>query len=148
MFLVKASQADIKTRMVDNKFPVLIAAFYALSAFGQWFFMPKSMPATSVAAQVVFAAGMGFLLLVVTVGLEKVQKRELFGGGDIKIISATTLFLTIEAFMVAMLVSCVLFVLGAVVERRKFSSWTGITLPFVPFWTAGFVVAVALTYLL
>ena len=148
LILIKASRVDIKTREVPNKFPVGIVFMFALSAFGSWFVMPESMPITSIATQFVLAIGIGLLLLVVTVGIEKVQNAELFGGGDIKVIAATTLFLSVESFMAAMLASCILFVVGALFERRKFDSWSSVTLPFVPFWTAGFMAAIVATYVL
>ena len=147
LFLIKASGEDVRTRTVSNSFPMVIAVIFAFFAFGQWFFMPESMPITSIATQVVFAIGVGLLLLVVTVGIEKVQNAELFGGGDIKIIAATALYLQVETFMAAMLVSCVLFVLGAFVQRRKFDSWAEIALPFVPFWTAGFAIVAVMSYI-
>ena len=148
LILVKASSVDVKTREVPNKFPIAIVFIFALSAFGAWLFMPESMPLTAIATQFVLAIGIGLLLLVVIVGIEKVQNTELFGGGDIKIIAVCTLFLTIETFMAAMLVSCILFSFGAFFERRKFDSWSSVTLPFVPFWTAGFMVAMVVAHLL
>ena len=148
ILLVKASQQDIRTRTVANKFPLSIAVIFGLAAFGQWFIMPESMPLTSIATQVVFAIGIGLVMLVVTVGLEHVQHKELFGGGDIKIVAATSLFLEVDAFMAAMLVACVLMLLGALSKRAKGNSFLEITLPFVPYWTAGFLIAIVLTYIL
>ena len=147
LLLLKASKEDVRTRTVANKFPIVIALIFALSSVGAWFFMPEAMPLTLIATQVVFALGIGLLLLVVTVGLEKVQHTEIFGGGDIKIIAATTLFLEVSAFMATMLVSCVLFLFGALTQRRKFDSWAEVALPFVPFWTAGFAVVTVLSYI-
>ena len=144
--LVKASQEDVRTRTVANKFPILIAVVFALSAAGQMYFMPETMPLTSIATQVVFAVGIGILFLVVTVGLEKVQHKELFGGGDIKVVAATTLFLSAESLLAAMLIACVLMILGALFKKAKGESFTEIVLPFVPLWTAGFMIAVVLTY--
>ena len=146
--LVKASQQDVRTRTISNKFPISIVVVFAISAFGQWFFMPESMPLTAIATQVVFAIGIGLVMLVVTVGLEKVQQKELFGGGDIKVVAATSLFLEVDALMAAMLVTCVLMLLGALSKRAKGNSFLEITLPFVPYWTAGFLIAIVLTYIL
>ena len=144
--LFKASKADVKTREVSNKFPLAIAAIFAISSFGSWFFKPETAPSSSIAAQVVFAIGIGLLLLVITVALEKIWNKELFGGADIKMIAATTLFLNTEALMVAMLVACVLFLLVSICKLKKFNSWRNVTLPFMPFWTVGFAITCAMLH--
>ena len=142
--LISASKADLQRRMVSNGYPIALALVYALSAFGQHLLMQQSLPLISIGTQFVFAISIGVFLLVVTVGLEKVQHKELFGGGDIKIVSATCLFLTVEMLMISMLTSCVLFVIGSFLKQQERKSWTSVTLPFVPFWTVGFVLSIVL----
>lgn len=146
--LISASASDVKTREVSNGHVFGIVAIFALASFGAWFLFPESMPLTSIATQFVFAIGIGFFLLVVTVGIEKVMDKEIFGGADIKVVAATCLFLDAESLMAAMIVACASMLVASVFERRKFASWSAVTLPFVPFWTAGFAVGVVLTHVL
>ena len=135
--LIGASKADLKTREIPNLCPILIVAIFAVQNLFLLFFVRKSFSTTDTLAQIVFALGILIVLLVVTVGFEKIQNKELFGGGDIKLVGATCLFLTFEAFSTSLLIACCLEVLVSVFKKLRGQNFCDITLPFAPFWTIG-----------
>ncbi len=135
--LFGASKSDIKTREIPNCYPMFIVAIFAVENALVWAFSRKSFSTTDTASQVVFALGILIVLLVVTVGFEKIQNKELFGGGDIKLVGSTCLFLTFEALAISLLIACFLQVMVSIFKKVKGQNFSEITLPFAPFWTIG-----------
>ena len=141
--LICASKQDIKTRKVSNIIPVTIVLIFALTCVATWFLSRKSISTTDIFSQVAFAVGMLIVLLVVTVGIEKIMGKDMFGGGDIKLVCAACLFLNIETLPIAVLTTSILELCYALFKRAKGQQFSEITYPFAPFWTIGIFVAFA-----
>lgn len=78
-----------------------------------------------------FAVALG-LLLVVTV-FEKLAKREAMGGGDIKLIFATGIFLGWQKNLLCLFVSCILgIIFGAVTQKKRETQADAKIFPFGP----------------
>jgi len=65
------------------------------------------------------AAVLLVLLLAVTLVTEKVMKREVLGGGDIKIIAVTGLYLGVKAGLINLVLICIAGLIYFAVSRRN-----------------------------
>lgn len=81
--------------------------------------------------------GIAVPLLLIVIAFEKVKKKEAMGGGDIKLIFVTGLYLGIGGNFLCLMVSCFLGVLLAMVLGKK----TDMAIPFGPAIGAGAVLA-------
>lgn len=79
-----------------------------------------------------------FALLAATLILEKILKRDVLGGGDIKLLVVFALYLSWAEMLLALLTACLLGLLWAALRSREKA------IPFGPFLTAGCMLTVAL----
>ena len=79
-------------------------------------------------------------LLILVLLAEKLMKRELMGGGDIKLMFALALYLSWAQLLLTLLAGCAAGLVFAALARKK----PGAALPFGPFLAAGSLVTVCL----
>lgn len=88
--------------------------------------------------RIALACAVPAVLLGLVLGLEKLQGREVMGGGDIKLLFALALYLSWAELLLGLLAACVLGLLAAVLAGKK----RGAAVPFGPFLSAGMLAAV------
>lgn len=75
-----------------------------------------------------------FALIVFTFAAERLFKRYLFGGGDIKLVSVTTLFLGVHGMLVAVFFACMVSLIYALANLAR-------GIPFAPCMLCGSLIA-------
>ena len=147
------ARSDLKTRMVSNAVPIaLISIFFvgkiclliALFCFGK-FKSGTDFQTTAIQEFVIplaRAACIFLLFLLLTLILEKLRKKEMFGGADIKILAASSLYLSLESFAIALTIACSLIIVIAI-SRRSTRSLNA-TFPFVLYYFVGYAFVVIL----
>ena len=124
--LLALSLADAAKRIIPNGFLIALAANRVL-----WFFLRREE--WSVGLDVLKAFIVPAVLLVLVLLAEKLLKREVMGGGDIKLLFALALYLTWTQLMLTLLAGCLAGLVFAAIARRK----RGTPMPFGPFLAAG-----------
>ena len=158
--LALAARRDYLTREVIDAYPLSLVGLFLLgkvACIGAFFLCGKTMSGTDlqtdwqtlllteIAAPVIRAAFVFAILLALTLLLEKVCKREMFGGADIKILGTSALYINVEQFLLALLIACVSLIVIAITCKNKRGLRS--TFPFVVYYCVGysFVVACLLT---
>ena len=80
-------------------------------------------------------------VLLVTLLMEVILKKEVFGGGDIKLLFVIGLYLDLVECLLMLLVACVLGIIGGVAVMKKSKAGGSAVFPFGPCLAAGSVVA-------
>lgn len=88
-----------------------------------------NMVAGALSSLAVFA-----ILLIFTFTAERLLKRYIFGGGDIKLVAASTLFLGINGMLVAVFFACVISLIYALANLAR-------GIPFAPCMLCGSLIA-------
>ena len=130
--LLALSLADAARRIIPDALLLALAANRLL-----WLVLLRENPAEA-ALGILTACAVPALLLALVLAAEKVSRREVMGGGDIKLLFALALYLGWAELLLALLASCLLGLLWAALAGRR----RGAAVPFGPFLTAGAVCAV------
>lgn len=134
-FLSFAVINDIKARIIPNW-----VVFGTLSIWLVWqvlslFVADRAAILIGAFSDLIGALTVFAILLVFTVLAEKVSRRYLFGGGDIKLVSASALFLGVEGVAVALFFACGISLIYAVAKLPK-------GIPFAPCMLCGSLMAI------
>ena len=147
------ARSDLKTRMVSNVVPLVLIIFFFVEKIilvGTFFYFGKFKSGTdfqTIAIQefitpLARAVCIFLLFLLLTLTLEKLRKKEMFGGADIKILAASSLYLTLEYFAIALIIACSLIIVIAISRRSTRS--LNMTVPFVLYYFVGYAFVVIL----
>lgn len=85
--------------------------------------------------------GVGFLLLIIFVLLEKVLKKEVIGGGDLKLIISTGLFLGWQLMLLGIFIGSIVACLVELPLSKNEKIRENHRLPFGPYLVVGFIVS-------
>ena len=80
-------------------------------------------------------------VLLLTLLMEAILKKEALGGGDIKLLFVLGIYLGLGNCLLMLLVACILGIIGAAITMSKWSEEGSIAIPFGPYLAAGSVVA-------
>lgn len=125
-----AVSTDIKKRTIPNWVifgTVLLWAIWQVALFSIG--ANPDVFARAISACLVFAG-----LFVFTIAAEKLFDRYLFGGGDIKLVAASTLFLGVNGMLVAVFFACLVSLLYALAKLPQ-------GIPFAPCMLCGSLIA-------
>lgn len=136
IILTIASVQDIKTRTISNIFPVLILLTIVAEVVTSRWISPD--PGLDVFKRISFGCVFTVLLILITLFLERMFRREMLGGGDIKILGALSFFTTLSNILYILLIACIVGGLYGLISKKNF--------PFVPFITVGYAVIYSLNY--
>ncbi len=143
--LIYGSIIDIKRRSVSNLLILAIASIWII--FNIYICMIGRINVYSILLQVLQAAIIFAILLLLTCFIEKISKTSMLGGGDIKLLSSLSLYLGAVDFLVMMLVACVASIVFATISHLirggRGGKFLRSTIPFVPCITIGFVISSA-----
>lgn len=137
ILLIFASIQDEKQRRVSDLFPVAICIDWIIFAL---------IGALNALNHLLFAFLVFVILLSLTIILEKVKNQELLGGGDIKIISALCLYMSLNSLFVMLFIASISSIVKATYQRHRqkrqgklYENFSSITVAMVPSITIGFV---------
>lgn len=130
--LLALSLADAARRIIPDVLLLAMAANRLL-----WLVLLGENPAEA-ALGILTACAVPAVLLALVLAAEKVSRREVMGGGDIKLLFALALYLGWAELLLALLASCLLGLLWAALAGRRRDA----AVPFGPFLAAGAVCAV------
>lgn len=142
-----AAIQDKRNREVSNWFSIFLIIVFlvsrvALVCFG------KDNPIDSILIPLAFTIAALIVLLALTVMLERIKGKDMFGGGDIKIIASTTPILGIEGMLFALLVAFSTVLLCLFIKKNRFANFDkDTTFPFVPFFAVGFAACTIISFL-
>ena len=80
-------------------------------------------------------------VLLLTLLMEAILKKEALGGGDIKLLFVLGIYLGLGNCLLMLLVACILGIIGAAITMSKSEEEGSIAIPFGPYLAAGSVVA-------
>ena len=129
--LLVLSLTDAAKRIIPDRLHLVLAANRLI-----WFFILREGPDTVwgiLRAMIVPVALLALVLLA-----EKLLKRELMGGGDVKLMFALALYLSWAQLLLTLLAGCVLGLIFAALAKVRH----GTAMPFGPFLAAGAVAVV------
>ena len=129
--LLVLSLTDAAKRIIPNQLLLALAANRVV-----WFFLRKED--FSVLWEVLKACIVPVVLLALVLLAEHFMKRELMGGGDIKLLFALTLYLTWAQLLLSLLAGCLAGLVLAALTGKKRSA----AVPFGPFLAVGALAAV------
>ena len=129
--LLILSLTDAAKRIIPDRLLVVLAVNRVV-----WFFLRGEE--WSVGLEVLKALVVPITLLILVLLAEKRLKRELMGGGDIKLLLVLALYLSWAQLLLALLAGCAAGLLFAAIARKK----PGMAMPFGPFLAAGALAAV------
>lgn len=142
-----AAMQDRKNREVSNWFPIFLIIVFLVSRIGL-VCLGKDNPIDSILIPLAFSIATLIVLLALTVTLERIKGKEMFGGGDIKIIASTTPILGIEGLLFALLVAFSAVLLCLFIKKNRFANFDkDTTFPFVPFFAVGFAACTIVLFL-
>ena len=124
--LLALSLTDAAKRIIPDRLLIVLAVNRVL-----WFFVLGEE--WSVGLEVLKALIVPITLLILVLLAEKLMKRELMGGGDIKLLFALALYLSWAQLLLTLLLGCLAGLAFAALTRKK----RGMALPFGPFLAAG-----------
>lgn len=131
--LLALSLADRKRRIIPDPLVLLLILNRAV-----WIFLLHQSPA-EIVRTILPGLGIPICLLVFVLWTEKLQNREVMGGGDIKLLFALALCLTWAEQLFTLLTGCLMGLLAVFCSRRQEKA-----VPFGPFLSAGAVLALTL----
>lgn len=127
---------DLQERIIPNRF--IIAAILVRILY---FFVTGEGDVKAF----LWLIGQGFIIsipvLLITLLLEAVLKKEALGGGDIKLLLVLGMYLGTANCLFMLLVACILGIIGAVIAMRKSENGESVAIPFGPYLSAGSVLA-------
>lgn len=126
-----AVTTDIQERIIPNW--VIFGTVLLWAVWQAVLFLIGAKP--DVLASFLSACSVFTVLFILTIAAEKLADRYLFGGGDIKIIAASTLFLGINEMLVAVFFACLVSLVYALAKLPK-------GIPFAPCMFCGSLIAV------
>lgn len=122
--LLAAAVVDIRTRTIPNGMVLALAFAWGVLQISLMVnaLVSGDAPlagavAGAAAGSAIAAVAFGMTLFIVVAVCERAAKKYLFGGGDIKLLTATALFLGIPAMLVALLAACVISLLYDIIPR-------------------------------
>ena len=124
--LLILSLTDAAKRIIPNQLLIALAVNRVV-----WFFLRGED--WSAGLEVLKALIVPITLLILVLLAEKLMKRELMGGGDIKLLLALALYLSWAQLLLTLLLGCLAGLAFAALTRKK----RGMALPFGPFLAAG-----------
>lgn len=130
--LVAASVTDIRSRTIPNRLVLAVAALWLLWRCAS-VAIGCAQPSDAV-GDVVGALLFGSGLLAFVLVSERVSGRFMMGGGDVKLLSAVSLFLGLRLALVALLAACVVSLVFAAARLAR-------GIPFAPCIMCGTLVA-------
>ena len=80
-------------------------------------------------------------VLLLTLLVEAILKKEALGGGDIKLLFVLGIYLGLGNCLLMLLVACILGIFGAAITMKNSEEEGSITIPFGPYLAVGSVVA-------
>ena len=141
-----AAVQDKRNREVSNWFPVLLLSVFLISR-AALVIAGKDNLTDSVLIPLALAIAALIVLLAITVALEGLKGKEMFGGGDIKIIASTTPILGIEGLLFSLLVAFSAVLLYFFIQKNRSNMISDTTFPFVPFFALGFAACTIISFL-
>ncbi len=130
--LLAVSLRDWADRTIPDGLLAALAANRAV-----WLLVLRE-PLGEALTRIALACAVPAALLALVLVLEKLQDREVMGGGDIKLLFALALYLDWAQMLLGLLAACLLGLLGAALADKK----RGAAVPFGPFLSAGALAAV------
>ena len=129
--LLALGLTDQARRVIPDRLLLLLAANRVL-----WFFILGQGKGELMAALVSLAVPAALLALLLLA--ERLRRKELMGGGDVKLLFALALYLSWAQLLLTLLAACLLGLAWAATSRQG----AGRLLPFGPFLAAGAVITV------
>lgn len=109
--LMACSFADLEGRIIPDRF--IISGLLVRAAF----FVILNDPAKVALDDLIGGAGIAGLLLVVVLVFEKIKGIEAMGGGDIKLIFMTGIFLGWKANLLCLFIACIIGIISGLVLK-------------------------------
>ncbi len=140
--LIFASYKDIKTRTVSNITILTIVLVWLLLSI--YSLLLARTDILEVASKLIQALFVFAIFLAITCILEKVSNKELFGGGDIKIIGALSLNLEISGILLMLLIASIISLLvifcRIVFKKNDYEKEIDTTIAWIPCITFGYAI--------
>ena len=111
--LMVCSFADLEGRIIPDRF--IISGLLVRAAF----FVILNDPAKVALDDLIGGAGIAGLLLVVVLVFEKIKGIEAMGGGDIKLIFMTGIFLGWKANLLCLFIACIIGIISGLVFKSE-----------------------------
>ena len=111
--LMVCSFADLEGRIIPDRF--IIAGLLVHAAF----FVILNDPAKVALDDLIGGAGIAGLLLIVVLVFEKIKGIEAMGGGDIKLIFMTGIFLGWKANLLCLFIACIIGIISGLVFKSE-----------------------------
>ena len=111
--LMVCSFADLEGRIIPDRF--IIAGLLVLTGF----FVILNDPAKVALDDLIGGAGIAGLLLIVVLVFEKIKGIEAMGGGDIKLIFMTGIFLGWKANLLCLFIACIIGIISGLVFKHE-----------------------------
>ena len=127
-----AVAVDIKKREIPNW-----VIFSTVLLWVLWQCALLAIGASPDLLRAISALAVFITLLVFTFTAEKIFKRYLFGGGDIKLVAASTLFLGVNGMLIAVFFACMVSLIYALANLAR-------GIPFAPCMLCGTLIALLL----
>ena len=118
------SLTDLESMIIPDGFHIAMLLAWAASLP----FMQN--PAAFAGKRLIMAVGFGGAILLVSIALDKALGKESLGGGDIKLIAVSTLYLGAAGMLFSLILSCVA---GLIYAAASGSLRNGKAFPFGPF---------------
>ena len=110
--LMLAAEVDFRTYLLPDMltWPLLVLGFLYAAVYGGWISAPESA----------IGAGIGYFLPVIaSLPVILLKKQEVFGGGDVKLLSALGAWFGVDKLLSLIILSTVLFFIYALIRRKK-----------------------------
>lgn len=111
--LLVCSFADLEGRIIPDRF--IIAGLLVRTGF----FVILNDPAKVALDDLIGGAGIAGLLLIVVLVFEKIKGIEAMGGGDIKLIFMTGIFLGWKANLLCLFIACIIGIISGLVFKSE-----------------------------
>lgn len=125
--LLALTLTDMAKRIIPNRLLLALIVNRVV-----WFFVLGEAPGT-VLPDVLKALLVPVTLLILVLLSEKLMRRELMGGGDIKLLLVLALYMSWIQLLLALLAGCLAGLIFAAAARKR----PGMAMPFGPFLAAG-----------
>ena len=129
--MLALSLTDAAKRVIPDRLLIVLAVNRVV-----WFFIMREE--AGLALDILKACIVPAVLLALVLGLEKLQDKEVMGGGDIKLLFALALYLSWAQLLFALLAGCIAGLVYALPAGKKSVK----AVPFGPFLAAGALAAV------
>ena len=142
--LFYASYEDIQQRIIDDWVTISIAIVWLCGSVCN--ILLRNCNFLDILLTSVWSLFVLFVLLALAHIFEHHKKRDVVGGGDIKLLAALALYLNLDNFLLMLLISCLsgiilAFIFSRVkIEDGQSNNFMTIELPWIPSITIGFIV--------